>query len=108
MARARHIHFLKISPTRWSAFEVLASCEQTATDRGVRLSCSFTLRPSVCGVEPNAWYAPETRTLTVCSEYVRDVADRASKIRSWTGVTRRGAIFGPVAQGFLHELGHAL
>ncbi|MBY0256217.1 DUF4344 domain-containing metallopeptidase [Methylobacterium sp.] len=76
--------------------------------RGVRLPHSLTLRLSVCGGEPNAWYAPETRTLTVCYEYVRDVADRASKIRSETGVTRRDAIFGPIAQVFLHELGHAL
>jgi hypothetical protein len=75
---------------------------------GVRLPRSLTLRLSVCGGEPNAWYAPENRTITVCYEYVQDVRDRASRIVSASGVTQRDATFGPVAQVFLHELGHAL
>ncbi|MGH1590305.1 DUF4344 domain-containing metallopeptidase [Methylobacterium phyllosphaerae] len=74
---------------------------------GVRLPRSLTLRLSVCG-ESNAWYAPRGRTITVCYEYVQDVRDRASRIVPETGSSQRDAIVGPVAQVFLHELGHAL
>lgn len=112
---------------------------------GVRLPQALTLRLSACGGEPNAWYAPENRTITVCYEYVQDVRERAStalaaegaegnagssrggaakqdlggatrskqvghvsRIVIGSGVTRDSAVFGFLAQIFLHELGHAL
>lgn len=76
--------------------------------RGVRLPYALTLRLSACGGEPDAWYAPENRTITVCYEYVREVRETAARSASASGAPRHGAIFGPVAQVFLHELGHAL
>jgi hypothetical protein len=79
-----------------------------AVVREVRLPRSLTLRFAACGGEANAWYAPENRTITVCYEYVRDARDRAPEPASASGVTQHDAIFGPVAQVFLHELGHAL
>ncbi|MGU3665354.1 DUF4344 domain-containing metallopeptidase [Methylobacterium sp. A49B] len=75
--------------------------------KAMRPPRSLTLRLAACG-EANAWYAPRSRTVTVCYEYVREVRDRASRNHPETGVTQRDAIFGPVAQIFLHELGHAL
>ncbi|MDR7036056.1 hypothetical protein J2X36_000792 [Methylobacterium sp. BE186] len=76
--------------------------------RMVRLPRSLTLRLSECDGEINAWYAPETRSVTVCYEYIQDVWDRAQKATSPPAVFRHDAIFGPVAQVFLHEFGHAL
>src|SRR4051794_27138683 len=67
-----------------------------------------TPRLSQCDGEINAWYAPKTRSVTVCYEYIQDVRDRAPKDRSPSGVTRQEAIVGPVAQVFLHETSHAL
>ncbi|MGU3467196.1 DUF4344 domain-containing metallopeptidase [Methylobacterium sp. C33D] len=75
--------------------------------RGVRPPRALTLRLSVCG-EPNAWYAPENRTVTVCYEYIQEVRDRASGSPAEPGLSQHDAIFGAVAQIFLHELGHAL
>ena len=74
----------------------------------VRLPRPLTLRLSECDGEINAWYAPETRSVTVCYEYIQDMRDRAPKATSPAGVTRHDAIVGPVAQVFLHETGHAL
>ncbi|ACA18330.1 hypothetical protein M446_3964 [Methylobacterium sp. 4-46] len=75
---------------------------------GVRLPRSLTLRFAACNGEANAWYAPENRTVTLCYEYVRYVQDRAPKQASTAGIGRRDAVFGPLAQVFLHEAGHAL
>lgn len=75
--------------------------------RGLRPPRSLTLQLAVCG-EPNAWYASRNRTVTVCYEYVQEVRDRASVTAPGSGVTQHDALFGPVAQIFLHELGHAL
>lgn len=75
--------------------------------RGMHPPRSLTLLLAACG-EPNAWYASKSRTVTVCYEYVEDVRNRASKAAFEAGVTEHDAIFGPVAQVFLHELGHAL
>ncbi|MDR7039579.1 MULTISPECIES: DUF4344 domain-containing metallopeptidase [Methylobacterium] len=74
----------------------------------VRLPRPLTLRLSECGSEANAWYAPETRSVTVCYEYIQDMHARAPQETSPTGVTRHEAIVGPIAQVFLHETGHAL
>lgn len=74
---------------------------------GIRLPRPLTLLLSVCG-ESNAWYASKNRTITVCYEYVQEVRDRASSLAAGAGVTQNDAVLGPVAQVFLHELGHAL
>lgn len=75
---------------------------------GVRLPRSLTLRLSACGGEADAWYAPRTRTITVCYEYILEVQARAPAEPARPGATQRDAIAGPVAQVFLHEAGHAL
>ncbi|AWN40045.1 DUF4344 domain-containing metallopeptidase [Methylobacterium durans] len=74
----------------------------------VRLPMPLTLRLSECDGEINAWYAPETRSVTVCYEYVQDLRARAPAEATPAGITRHEAIIGPLAQVFLHEAGHAL
>ncbi|MER2269847.1 DUF4344 domain-containing metallopeptidase [Methylobacterium oxalidis] len=74
----------------------------------IRLPRRLTLRLAECDGEVNAWYAPETRMVTVCYEFIQDVQNRAPKYTSPAGVTRHEAIMGPLAQVFLHETGHAL
>ncbi|WP_336491890.1 DUF4344 domain-containing metallopeptidase [Methylobacterium nigriterrae] len=74
----------------------------------VRLPQALTLRLAECNGEANAWYAPETQSVTVCYEFIQDVRERAPTDTSPAGVTRHEAIVGPVAQVFLHETGHAL
>ncbi len=74
----------------------------------LRLPRTLTLRMGACGGEPDAWYAARDRTVTVCYDYVRDVRARAPATVTPGGVTRQAAIFGGLAQVFLHEVGHAL
>ncbi|WP_312891662.1 MULTISPECIES: DUF4344 domain-containing metallopeptidase [Methylobacterium] len=83
---------------------------------GMRLPRSLTLRFSACRGEADAWYEPTNRTVTVCYGYVREVEDRlpwdAVRAREMGPGRRRGmrhdAVFGLIAQAFLHETGHAL
>ncbi|AWN51045.1 DUF4344 domain-containing metallopeptidase [Methylobacterium sp. 17Sr1-1] len=75
---------------------------------GVRLPHPLTLRLSACGGAADAWYESRSRTVTVCYAYVLDVQARAPAEPSHAGVSRRDAIVGPIAQVFLHEVGHAL
>ncbi|SOR32461.1 conserved exported protein of unknown function [Methylorubrum extorquens] len=74
----------------------------------VRLPQTLTLRLSECDGEINAWYEPKTRSVTVCYEYIQDVRDRAYRATLPAGVTYHDALFGTLAQVFLHETGHAL
>lgn len=74
----------------------------------LRLPRTLTLRMAGCGGEPNAWYVPRERTVTVCYDYIRDVRERAPSTVTPDGLTRQAAIFGGLAQVFLHEVGHAL
>jgi hypothetical protein len=74
----------------------------------VRLPRPLTLRLAECDGDVDAWYAPETQSVTVCYEFIQEVQDRAPKDTSPAGVTRHEAVVGPVAQVFLHETGHAL
>lgn len=74
----------------------------------VRLPKTLTLRLANCDGRVNAWYAPESRSVTVCYEFIQDVQDRAPEETSPSGVTRHEAIVGPIAQAFLHETAHAL
>jgi hypothetical protein len=74
----------------------------------VRLPRPLTLRLAECDGDVDAWYAPETQSVTVCYEFIQEVQDRAPKDTSPAGVTRHEAVVGPVAQVFLHETGYAL
>jgi putative metallopeptidase DUF4344 len=57
-----------------------------------------------CG-EPNAFYDPETKKITMCDEYVDYYAEVFSQ---YPPDDRRDAIVGALVSTFLHELGHAL
>ncbi|WP_336487363.1 DUF4344 domain-containing metallopeptidase [Methylobacterium nigriterrae] len=72
-----------------------------------RLPTRLTYRLKDCAGELNAWYAPETRTVTVCYELIDSIA-RAPQTGILSGVTRRDALAGPVAQILLHESSHAI
>jgi hypothetical protein len=74
----------------------------------VRLPARMTLKVSECGGDPNAWYDPGNRTVTVCYEYLADILQRAPERTSEAGLTRQTALVGPVFQVFLHEIAHAL
>ncbi|GJD65700.1 DUF4344 domain-containing metallopeptidase [Methylobacterium frigidaeris] len=74
----------------------------------VRLPTRLTYRLKECAGELNAWYAPESRSVTVCYELLASVAQAAPRTKSPAGVTRQEAIRGPVFQILLHESSHAL
>ncbi|TGD94045.1 hypothetical protein EU555_32705 [Methylobacterium nonmethylotrophicum] len=74
----------------------------------VRLPHRLTFRMEGCGGEPNAWYDPESRSVTMCYEMVAAIVNLAPRTKSPAGVTRDQAIRGPVAQILLHETSHAL
>ena len=76
--------------------------------RLVRLPHRLTFRMKGCGGEPNAWYDPESYSVTMCYEMVAAIVNLAPRTRSPAGVTRDQAIRGPVAQILLHETSHAL
>ncbi|GEP02899.1 DUF4344 domain-containing metallopeptidase [Methylobacterium oxalidis] len=73
-----------------------------------RLPTRLTYRLKECAGELNAWYAPESRSVTLCYELVESVRKAAPKTTSPAGVTRQEALRGPVAQILMHESGHAL
>lgn len=74
----------------------------------IRLPRHLIIRAKGCGGEVNAWYDPESHTLTMCYELVAGIIALAPHEASAAGVTREQAIRGPVAQILLHETGHAL
>jgi hypothetical protein len=74
----------------------------------VRLPTRLTYRLKECAGEPNAWYAPEDRSVTLCYELVAGIQKVAPKTESPAGVSRHDALVGPVAQILMHESGHAL
>jgi hypothetical protein len=76
--------------------------------RLVRLNRRLTLRMKNCDGEPNAWYDPDSRAVTLCYEMATGVVDLAPRKASPAGVTREQAIRGPIAQILLHETSHAL
>lgn len=76
--------------------------------RLVQLPRRLTLRLKSCGGEPNAWYDPDSHSVTMCYEMAQGVLDLAPRKASPAGVTREQAIRGPIAQILLHETSHAL
>ncbi|GJD59799.1 DUF4344 domain-containing metallopeptidase [Methylobacterium dankookense] len=103
------------NPARGEAAEIYRDVRERRVLEGLRnlisdlrLSQTLTLRMAECGGEPNAWYAPRDRTVTVCYDYIRDLRERAPSTVTADGVTRQAVIFGGLAQVFLHEVGHAL
>ncbi|GJE00810.1 DUF4344 domain-containing metallopeptidase [Methylobacterium isbiliense] len=74
----------------------------------VRLPTRLTYRLEDCAGEPNAWYAPESRSVTVCYELIASIVRAAPRTQSAAGITREDAIRGPIVQILLHESSHAL
>jgi hypothetical protein len=74
----------------------------------VRLPRTLTLRLTGCDGDDDAWYSAEDRTVTVCYEYLEEVRRLAPKTATPAGVTPENAVLGPLAEVFLHEVGHAL
>ncbi len=63
----------------------------------IRLPRHLIIRAKGCGGEVNAWYDPESHTLTMCYELVAGIIALAPHEASAAGVTREQAIRGPVA-----------
>jgi hypothetical protein len=74
----------------------------------VRLPRTLTLKLAGCDGEDNAWYDPDTLTVTVCYEYLEAVHKIAPAAATPEGVTSDNAVFGPLLEVFLHEVAHAL
>ncbi|GLS43760.1 DUF4344 domain-containing metallopeptidase [Methylobacterium brachythecii] len=74
----------------------------------VRLPTRLTYRLKECTGELNAWYAPESQSVTICYELIDSIVKSAPQTKSPAGVTRQDAIRGPIFQILLHESGHAL
>jgi hypothetical protein len=74
----------------------------------IRLPRILTLKLAGCNGDDNASYEPEDLTVTVCYEYVDEVRKLAPKAATAAGLTPENAVLGPLAEVFLHEVGHAL
>jgi len=74
----------------------------------LRLPRPLLLRTAGCDGVSNAWYDSEDHSVTVCYEYLFDLARHAPKETTAAGVTPQDALIGPTAEVFLHEVGHAL
>ena len=74
----------------------------------IRLPRILTLTLAGCNGDDNAWYDPEGLAVTVCYEYLEEVRKLAPEAATPGGVTPENALLGPLAEVFLHEVGHAL
>ena len=74
----------------------------------VRLPTRLTFRLEECAGVPNAWYAPDSQSITICYELIDTIVKAAPRTRSPADVTRQEAIRGPIFQILLHESSHAL
>jgi hypothetical protein len=110
--RFRVLYELPKDPAHQALFEELKSKRVLEKFREflsfIRLPRILTLKLAGCDGEDNAWYEPDDRTITVCYEYVEEVRKRAPKAVTPAGATPENAVLGPLAEVFLHEVGHAL
>ncbi len=72
----------------------------------IRLPGPLLLRTAQCD-ESNAWYDPDTRSVTFCYEYLKELAEDA-KASPPALLSREEAVAGSFVFLFLHEMGHAL
>jgi hypothetical protein len=63
------------------------------------------MKTETCG-ESNAWYDGEA--ITVCYEFLDDIWKNSSQVKSPAGIAPIDTLLGPVADVFLHEVGHAV
>jgi len=100
------------NPAHQALYEELKSKRVLETLREflsmIRLPRILILRLAGCNGDDDAWYAPEDLTVTVCYEYLEEVRKLAPKTATPAGVTPENAFRGPLAEVFLHEVGHAL
>lgn len=73
-----------------------------------RLPRRLTYRLAECSGEPNAWYDPRNRRITLCYELIESIRKVAPSGTSSAGVSREDAIRGPVLQVLFHESSHAV
>jgi hypothetical protein len=71
----------------------------------LELPVELTIKTKECGVS-NAWYSRPT--LTLCYEYIRDLADAAPRDTSQGGITPLDAVAGQFLFTASHEMGHAV
>lgn len=79
--------------------------------RDLRLPSPLHLRTAGCSGQVEAWYMSETRSITICYEYIdhldrvrRNLPPQAVAI----GLTPEQAIVGPFLEVVAHEIAHAL
>jgi hypothetical protein len=72
----------------------------------LRLPRRLLLKTESCDGVSNAWYDGEA--VTVCYEFVDDIWKSVPQATTPAGVTPIDAFVGPVADVFLHEVGHAV
>jgi Putative metallopeptidase len=71
----------------------------------LRLPAELTVKTKECGIS-NAWY--QRPTITICYEYLREMAQSAPKEKSPEGITPVDAIVGQFLYTASHEMGHAV
>jgi Putative metallopeptidase len=71
----------------------------------LELPVELTIQTKECGIS-NSWYARPT--VTLCYEYIRDLADSAPKETSEGGITPMDAVAGQFLFTASHEMGHAV
>lgn len=74
----------------------------------IRLPRPILLQMKSCDGEANGWYDFEEYNVTICYELAQKVFDDRPKEIIPAGVTPDDAFFGPMAEIFLHEAGHAV
>jgi hypothetical protein len=72
----------------------------------LRLPRRLLLKTEDCGGESNAWYDGEA--VTVCYEFLDDIWKNVPEATTLAGLAPVDAFVGPVADVFLHEVGHAV
>jgi Putative metallopeptidase len=110
--RFRVLYEIPKEPAQQALYEELKSQRALEKFREflsfIRLPRILTLKLAGCNGEDNAWYEPDDLTITVCYEYVEEVKKRAPTAATPAGATPENAVLGPLAEVFLHEVGHAL
>ena len=71
----------------------------------LELPIELTIQTKECGVS-NSWYTRPT--VTLCYEYIRDLANTAPKETSQGGITSLDAVAGQFLFTASHEMGHAV
>jgi hypothetical protein len=74
----------------------------------LRLPRTLTLAFAPCDGVSNAWYDPETTTVTFCYEYMAEIRQLGMSKERPKGVPIEDAMDGPIVFVMFHETGHAV